>query len=571
MIRRLYRTALWVLFLACACAARAPVDFPVSVPETELYGCSREAITGRLRFTARGSVLRYEFDPPLTVPVNASMEVAYVYNGEPDAISVTAGYGDTGYGDEAPRAVLSFAENGAWRLPLDTAFLDIPPAETLRYAAPVAPGTLRGFTLTGTAPQKSAAGGCGVVEIRGVRLVPRWYGFEAAPRSDAVLTPFVYRSSALHFVIDPPGQFDFSVPVSLVIRDFSGEAAFTAGRVRVEYAGGAAAPGGAIRLPPFFLRRENGAFPLAVETRSCPGAVILAAEEARDGATLLDPALILNYPEELWRDGRFEVFRWDGFPEILIFDTKNYAVQDRLFKRLAFFVEKAGFRGRLASDAELSSLHGWNAHDYRAEDLAAFFTAARQSGFPLSAEERELEALLLDHGVIRYDGAETLVPGRGAVISVSRESPAYLRRRFMVHEAFHGLFFLDEDFRAFSRRRWEQLEDEAQRFLRSFFDFQRYDITDPYLLVNEFMAYCLQQEADQAGAYFGETLARQLDSHPWRGSVLPPPEYNRDGGKTWPLLAEIFAREARAFSGYVNRRWGFSAGNVFRFRISISP
>jgi len=50
------------------------------------------------------------------------------------------------------------------------------------------------------------------------------------------------------------------------------------------------------------------------------------------------PGFILSYPENSWRDRRFEVFSWDAFPEILIFDTASYAVQDRLFKRLAFFV-----------------------------------------------------------------------------------------------------------------------------------------------------------------------------------------------------------------------------------------
>ena len=64
-----------------------------------------------------------------------------------------------------------------------------------------------------------------------------------------------------------------------------------------------------------------------------------------------DPADILSYRVESWRNSRYEVFSWDAFPEILIFDTANYAVQDRLFKRLAFFVEKTGFRGRLSTDA----------------------------------------------------------------------------------------------------------------------------------------------------------------------------------------------------------------------------
>jgi hypothetical protein len=266
----------------------------------------------------------------------------------------------------------------------------------------------------------------------------------------------------------------------------------------------------------------------------------------------------LAYPQEAWRDSRYGLFRWARFPSILIFDTATYALQDRFFKRLAFFVEKAGFRGRLVPEEELAELHGWNAHDYRAEDLARFFNAARKEGFPLSPEEEELRAILLGAGIL-LDGGGELSPGGGAVLSLSRESPGYLRRLFMVHEGFHGLFFIDEDFREFSRRRWEALDGPAKRFLRSYFDSQRYDLEDPFLVVNEFMAYCLQQPVSQAGAYFGDTLARRLYTTPWRRGALPPLE---DAAEGWPELARSFTREAEAFSDYVGRRWGFAAGRV---------
>jgi hypothetical protein len=271
-----------------------------------------------------------------------------------------------------------------------------------------------------------------------------------------------------------------------------------------------------------------------------------------------DPGLLLAYPEEAWRDPRYELFRWPRFPSILIFDTADYAVQDRLFKRMAFFVEKAGFRGRLVPDAELAELRGWNAHDYRAEDLARFFSAAGED-FPLSPEEGELRSILLREGIIRSAGGAGFSPGAGAVLSISRESPDYLRSLFMNHEGFHGLFFIDEDFRGFSRRRWEALDGVSRGFIRSYFDSQRYDLGDDYLMVNEFMAYCLQQPVSQAGRYFGENLAGRIYATPWRRPVLPPG--GEDAG-VWPELARAFSREAEAFSSYVDRRWGFAAGRV---------
>jgi hypothetical protein len=273
-----------------------------------------------------------------------------------------------------------------------------------------------------------------------------------------------------------------------------------------------------------------------------------------------DPGIILDYPAAAWRESRYEVFRWEQFPSVLIIDTADYAVQDRLFKRLCFFVEKKGFRGRVAADGELAELHGWNAHDYRAEDLARFFQAAAQ--FPLSPEERELEQLLLDEGIIRREG-DTIRGGEGALLAISRESAAYLRSLFMAHEGFHGLFFIDSDFRDFSRRRWDGLSPRSRDFIRSYFDYQSYDIADSYLMVNELMAHCLQQPVLQAPRYFGETLASRLDAS-WRRTVLPEKD---EAAGDWPELGRAFRIEAEAFSAYVNRRWGLSAGQIRQIQV----
>ena len=82
------------------------------------------------------------------------------------------------------------------------------------------------------------------------------------------------------------------------------------------------------------------------------------------------------YPRSAWRQSDYELFAWNLYPSILIFDMRSYEVQSRFFKRLAFFVEKRGFRGEMLSDAELAARHGWNAHNYRPEDLAGFYNVA---------------------------------------------------------------------------------------------------------------------------------------------------------------------------------------------------
>jgi len=280
-----------------------------------------------------------------------------------------------------------------------------------------------------------------------------------------------------------------------------------------------------------------------------------------------DPWDILHYPVESWRDSRFELFSWDRFPEILIIDISTKELQDRLFKRLAFFVEKAGFRGRLAFDEEIADLHGWNAHNYQASDLANFFNTARRTNFPLLDEEWELEAILLRAGILRRDSASRIIPGQGAILTLTRESVASLRQRFLVHEGFHGLFFIDADFREFSLDRWMNFPEFGQRYLLAWFDVQAYDTEYKFLVVNEFMGHLLQLPVSQASWYFGQHLPNRIIAEdPLNRQVLPAREEVRDGRPFFPDLARIFTAEAEVFSNYVNQRWDLVAGRVWRTR-----
>jgi len=182
----------------------------------------------------------------------------------------------------------------------------------------------------------------------------------------------------------------------------------------------------------------------------------------------------------------------------------------------------------------------------------------------LGQEERELEAILRANGIIKLDAAvNTYMAGDGAIVSISRESPWGLRVLFINHECFHGIFFIDKDFREFSTKQAAGFDNVAKRFLRSYFDYMNYDIQDNYLWVNEFMAYCLQQPAPAAGEYFGKYLAEKIAAHEWRRAVLPE---NDEADGFWPSISEPFANEAAAFSNYVQKRWGIAAGRVWRIR-----
>jgi hypothetical protein len=267
-----------------------------------------------------------------------------------------------------------------------------------------------------------------------------------------------------------------------------------------------------------------------------------------------NPDAILAYSQSKWRNSRFEVFRWRDMAAvfsapILIFDTASYDVQNRLTKRLAFFVEKPNSNGHLLTDVELAPLTGWRAHDYKADDLASFFNIAAGTGFTLSREELELREILLDAGIVHQSATGGFTAGVGAIVSLSRESSRSLRYTHIVHEGFHAVFFLDEEFRAFSRRRFENLDAQAKRFILAYFDYLGYDTGNDYLMVNEFMGYILQQPlSETVGSFTNRAVAM------------------RAGTRFGPLaeLTRVFQVEAEVFSSYVNQRWGLAAGKIQR-------
>ncbi|MCL2481096.1 MAG: hypothetical protein FWF38_05250 [Spirochaetaceae bacterium] len=214
-----------------------------------------------------------------------------------------------------------------------------------------------------------------------------------------------------------------------------------------------------------------------------------------------DFGTIINYQIEKWRQEKFEIFSWSIFPEFLVIDTHDYKFQNSMFKRLAFFVEKPESAGKLLTDAQMSGLHGWNAHDYKAEDLCNFFNLAQKTGFSLSDEEELLKIILQENKIIKKENSQFL-PLRGGILSISRETIPSLRRVFVMHEGYHGVFFASGEFRKKSNEIWVKTSSDIKLFWQIFLAHRNYDIKNNYLLVNEFMAYHLQQNPTNGQAYF---------------------------------------------------------------------
>src|SRR5574344_1713382 len=224
-----------------------------------------------------------------------------------------------------------------------------------------------------------------------------------------------------------------------------------------------------------------------------------------------DLGLVLDWPQANWRCAEYELYSWEQFPQILFFDIANYEIQNKFFSRLAFFVEKAGYKGTLVSDEFIENEHGYNAHDYKAQDLAMFFTKAAAEKFTLNNYELLLRDILVYNKILIANKDGTFSEGTGGVISISRESANYLRNTFIAHESWHGIYFIDKQFRTTVETSYEMFDMQSMEFIKTFWATQNglhYDINDDYLMKNEFMAYLMQQPCSYTKTYFLQVAGR---------------------------------------------------------------
>lgn len=269
-----------------------------------------------------------------------------------------------------------------------------------------------------------------------------------------------------------------------------------------------------------------------------------------------DPGLIMGWSRNVWRGNDYELFEWDRFPGVLIMDISTYAVQDDFLRRIAFFVEKSGYKGRLMSDEFLKNQHGYNAHDYRAESLADFFEKVRVENFPINAREKLLREILLKNGIIIEESDGKISAGNGAVISISQESPMYLRTTFIAHEGWHGIYFEDEDFRNAVASIYYTLDERTLAYLKKYFQVTpslNYDVNDDYLMKNEFMAYMLQRPLSATEKYFVDMASRE-HSQKWA---------KNEADYVIETKAAGFVSAATLLDQYVNERWNLNAGRVW--------
>ena len=172
----------------------------------------------------------------------------------------------------------------------------------------------------------------------------------------------------------------------------------------------------------------------------------------------------------------------------------------------------------------------------------------------LNERELLLRDILLQSGVIKAE-SYSYVPGSGAVISISRESTAALRQSFIAHEAWHGIFFINEDFRNAVAAVYYTVDNNTMAFMKGFWASQSglgYDPSDEFLMHNEFMAYIMQQPLGNVAQYFVHCANR--------GTVINAmPDLSR-----WVREnnGETFEDAAKIMNSYAYDNWGLSCGRV---------
>ncbi len=266
-----------------------------------------------------------------------------------------------------------------------------------------------------------------------------------------------------------------------------------------------------------------------------------------------DLGTILTYDPADWRTRDFELFSWSLVPDVLVFDFRSYDIQGDYLSRFAYFIEKRGFAGRLMTRAEVRGLHGWNAHDYRPQDIARFYQTAQDEHFTLRPEERRLRDLLSQNGVIKQVGGRW-EPGKGALISVAQSSWYLLRYLLLTHEAFHGIYFTHPEYRAEVHTLWDRLNPEEREFWRLFLGSQDYNTEDSYLVINEFQAYLMQQPLQAVDArYSGWAVGYVENRFPSQTPALK---------RMMQEQPEIFLDTAKRLDAAVYRVAGVHAGDL---------
>jgi hypothetical protein len=182
---------------------------------------------------------------------------------------------------------------------------------------------------------------------------------------------------------------------------------------------------------------------------------------------------------------------------IVVIDFPDLRAQGLMLDRVAALVEKAHLpRDRVLGDVELNQAiyacgetieSYYYGHDYKAADLARFFSLAAAERIQLNSQELWLKGLLTQLGWLSPGANGALITLPGAVAPVTEE----MRAVILHHEISHGAFYTMPDYAAYADGFWASLTDDQRASFRSFLGAGGYDTGNEILMLNETQAYLI--------------------------------------------------------------------------------
>lgn len=226
---------------------------------------------------------------------------------------------------------------------------------------------------------------------------------------------------------------------------------------------------------------------------------------------------------DVWQSNKAGLFYWIQNPQVRIFKTDSYQTQREFFIRPGFYYCVDEAKGRVFDIDWYKNKHSYNAHDYKASDLADFYMQAVEEDRSLTAMEQRLYDILNEAGILQRQYEGVISAGtQTAVLSFSAESPPTLAKRLLAHELFHGIFYASKEYREGCFELYNSRSSEEKFYWKTFLGakgfldgrrgYYGYAVDDPYVLVNEMQAHLMQLSSDIITTYFIDIYARRLIS-----------------------------------------------------------
>ena len=220
-----------------------------------------------------------------------------------------------------------------------------------------------------------------------------------------------------------------------------------------------------------------------------------------------------------WRQQSYEVYRLNIGNNIIVIKFNSYAEQRKFFFRLTYFSNQNDNEYNIQPAPYYDGMHSYNANDYNPEVLANFFNQLIKQNMHAEQGEQLLLEMALSYHIIKKNNGKYM-PLNGAIISFSIETEIKQRKRYLIHETMHGLFYTVPKLREAVFAIVENLSPNEKYFWYLFLknkgklDYRPglsgYNTDNKYLIVNEIFAHIMQSDIEDFNDYFFTTYIPRM-------------------------------------------------------------